>query len=108
MFSAAPMAPQQQGGAGDPAALAAELVAGGPEVVMPFLQALDEALGEHDADLKRLVLAMDKRDEDDEEEDDDEDEQSYEGGGASLAAMNAPAGLTEEAAPGGRTRISLR
>jgi len=107
MFSGAPMsAPQQQGGAGDPAALAAELVAGGPEVVMPFLQALDEALGEHDADLKRLVLAMDKRDEDDEE--DAEEQSSYEGGGASMAAMNAPAGLTEQAAPGGRNRLSLR
>jgi hypothetical protein len=111
-------------GSSDPAALAAELVAGGPEAVMPFLEALDEALGEHDADLKRLVLALDealgehdadlkrlvlamgKRDDDDDE--DDDEEEPYEGGGASMAAMNAPAGLTEQAAPGGRNRLSLR
>ena len=104
MFSGAPMqAPQ---GSSDPAALAAELVAGGPEAVMPFLEALDEALGEHDADLKRLVLAMGKRDDDDDE--DDDEEEPYEGGGASMAAMNAPAGLTEQAASGGRNRLSLR
>ena len=104
MFSGAPMqAPQ---GSSDPAALAAELVAGGPEAVMPFLEALDEALGEHDADLKRLVLTMGKSEKKAATE--DEEEPEYEGGGASMAAMNAPAGLTEEAAPGGRNRLSLR
>jgi hypothetical protein len=98
MFSGAPMqAPQ---GSSDPAALAAELVAGGPEAVMPFLEALDEALGEHDADLKRLVLAMDKGEKKAPQQDQQEE---------SDVPMNPEqAAFSEQAAPGGRNRISMR
>lgn len=90
---------QQQGGGGfDAAGLAKELVSGGPDLLVPLLQAIDRELQSHDADLKRLVLSLDAKGEKAAAQEMEMEEE---------VPMNEEAPI-EAPTPQGRQRLSLR